>query len=176
MRWFSNISIPANGNAVIVYEAVANEFAPLGEEDGITNEATLSGGGLASPVTAEAQVSPLTDARLTISKSLSPSTVMDNGQLTYTFVIQNSGNTAADAALGAVITDTFDPILNPTSVTFNGVAWTEGTQYTYDEATGLFATVPGQITVPAATYTQDPVTGAYTVTPGTATLVVTGTI
>jgi hypothetical protein len=37
-------------------------------------------------------------------------------------------------------------------------------------------TVPGQITVPAATYTQDPITGAYTVNPGVATLVVTGTI
>ena len=48
--------------------------------------------------------------------------------------------------------------------------------YTYDETTGAFSTVPGVITVPAATYTQDPVTGAYTATPGTATLVVTGTI
>jgi len=61
-------------------------------------------------------------------------------------------------------------------VTFDGAVWTEGVQYNYDEATGLFTTVPGQILVPAATYTQDPVTGAYSVTPGTATLVVTGTI
>ena len=53
---------------------------------------------------------------------------------------------------------------------------TEGTQYTYDPATGLFATAAGQIPVPAATYTQDPVTGAYTMTPGIATLTVTGTI
>ena len=52
----------------------------------------------------------------------------------------------------------------------------EGVQYNYDETTGLFTTVPGQILVPAATYTQDPVTGAYTATPGIATLVVTGTI
>ena len=43
-------------------------------------------------------------------------------------------------------------------------------------ATGLFATVEGQILVPAATYTQDPTTGAYSVSPGIATLVVTGTI
>ena len=48
--------------------------------------------------------------------------------------------------------------------------------YNYNEATGLFTTVPGQILVPAATYVQDPVTGAYTATPGIATLVVTGTI
>ncbi|MBR5453517.1 MAG: hypothetical protein IKV54_05490, partial [Clostridia bacterium] len=61
-------------------------------------------------------------------------------------------------------------------VTFEGAAWTQGIQYNYSEATGLFTTVPGQILVPAATYTQDPVTGAYTLTPGIATLTVTGTI
>ena len=76
----------------------------------------------------------------------------------------------------AAITDTFDPILTDLTVTFNGAVWTEGVQYNYNEATGLFTTVPGQILVPAAIYTQDPVTGAYTLSPGIATLVVTGTI
>ena len=76
----------------------------------------------------------------------------------------------------AAISDLFDPILTDLTVTFNGAAWTEGVEYNYNPATGLFTTVPGQIVVPAATYTQDPVTGAYTVTPGIATLVVTGTI
>jgi hypothetical protein len=61
-------------------------------------------------------------------------------------------------------------------VTFDGATWTQGVQYNYDETTGLFTTVAGQIVVPAATYTQDPTTGEYTVTPGVATLVVTGTI
>ena len=69
-----------------------------------------------------------------------------------------------------------ESILNPISVTFEGAAWAETVNYTYDVATGAFATLPGQITVPAATYTQDPVTGAYTMNPGIATLVVTGTI
>jgi len=91
-------------------------------------------------------------------------------------VIQNTGNQAVVATDNAAITDTFDPILTALAVTFNGVTWTQGVQYNYDETTGLFTTVPGQITVPAATYTQDPVTGAYTLTPGVATLVVTGTI
>ena len=52
----------------------------------------------------------------------------------------------------------------------------DNVNYTYNEATGLFATLAGQITVPAATYTQDPTPGAYSVTPGISTLVVTGTI
>ena len=37
-------------------------------------------------------------------------------------------------------------------------AWTAPTNYTYDKTTGAFASVAGQITVPAATYTRDPVT------------------
>jgi uncharacterized repeat protein (TIGR01451 family) len=65
---------------------------------------------------------------------------------------------------------------NTVTVTYNGAAWTEGVQYEYNEATGLFTTNIGNITVPAATYTQDPATGEFTLTPGIATLVVTGTI
>ena len=113
---------------------------------------------------------------LSISKSITPAQVVDNDRVTYTFVIQNSGNQAVVATDDAAITDTFDPILTALSVTFNGVTWTQGVQYNYDETTGVFTTVPGQILVPAATYTQDPVTGAYTATPGIATLIVTGTI
>ena len=96
--------------------------------------------------------------------------------MTYTFLIQNAGNEALVATDDAVITDTFDPILTDLTVTLNGAPLTEGTGYTYDQTTGRFATVPGVITVPAATFTQDPTTGEYTSTPGLATLTVTGTI
>ena len=102
--------------------------------------------------------------------------MVDNDRVTYTFVIQNTGNEAVVATDNATITDTFDPILTNLVVTYNGTPWTEGVQYTYNEATGLFTTLPGALPVPAATYTQDPVTGAYTLTPGIATLTVTGTI
>ena len=56
------------------------------------------------------------------------------------------------------------------------MAWAEPANYTYNETNGSFATVAGQITVPAATFTQDAVTGIITTTPGTATVTVTGTI
>ena len=96
-------------------------------------------------------------------------------QLTYTFVLQNFGNTAATAGDNVILTDTFDPALTGLTVTYNGDAWTEGDNYTYDAATGTFATIAGQITVPAATYTQE-TDGTYTVTPGTTTVTVTGTV
>ena len=172
----SSINVPANGNATVIYSVRANEFAPLGTTGSITNTASVTGGGLSTDITAEATVPAETGTTLTITKALNPTTVTDNGQLTYTFVIQNTGTDPAIATDNLSITDTFDPTLTITSVSLNGTPLTEGTDYTYDETTGVFTTVPGQITVPAATYTQDPATGAFVVTPGTATLTVTGTV
>lgn len=74
-----------------------------------------------------------------------------------------------------MVTDTFDPRLSDLTVTLNGTALTAPTQYTYDAATGQFATVAGVITVPAATFTQN-TAGAYSVSPGTSTLTISGTI
>ncbi len=172
----SGLTIPANSNATLIYSARANEFAPLNADGTITNTATVTGGGLSTDITAQATVSAAQGPQLSISKALSPTTVVDNGEITYTFVIQNTGNEPAVATDNLIITDTFNPILDITSVTFNGTTWTEGTNYTYDETTGTFTTLPGQITVPAATYTRDPATGAFVITPGTATLTVTGTV
>lgn len=173
---FSGINLPGGSDAVLIYQAEVTAYANPDADGQITNTVTATGAGLSAPVTATATVNAETAPLLTISKSITPTQVVDNDRVTYTFVIQNSGNRAVVATDDAAISDVFDPVLTALAVTFDGAAWTEGTQYNYDEATGLFTTVPGQIVVPAATYTQDPVTGAYTVTPGVATLVVTGTI
>ena len=173
---FSNITVPAGGDVVIVYQAQANAFANPAVGGTIDNTVTVTGDGLSAPITATETVGAAAEPMLTISKSITPSQVVDNDRVTYTFVIQNSGNQAVVATDDATITDTFDPILTALAVTFDGIVWTQGVQYNYNETTGLFTTVPGQILVPAATYAQDPVTGAYTATPGIATLIVTGTI
>ncbi len=172
----SGINIPAGGDAVLIYQARVTNFAPAQADGSILNTATITGAGLTTPVTAQETVNAAQRPVLTITKSISPAQVTDNDRVTYTFLIQNSGNAPVALADNAAITDTFDPILTALTVTLDGVALAEGTQYTYDQTTGLFQTVPGQITVPAATYTQDTTTGEYTVTPGIATLVVTGTI
>ena len=172
----SGISIPAGSDAVLVYQARANAYADPAAGGTIDNTVTVTGAGLSTPITATQTVTADAAPQLTISKSITPTQVVDNDRVTYTFVIQNSGNQAVVVTDNAAITDVFDPILTDLTVTFDGAPWTQGVQYNYNQATGLFATVPGQITVPAATYTQDPATGTYTVTPGIATLVVTGTI
>ena len=171
----SGITVPANGVATIIYVARANQYAPLNLGGTITNTATISGGGI-TEITVTETVTVESGARLTISKSMCPTTVTENGRLTYTFVIENIGNTAAVATDNVAITDTFNPILTGLAVTFNGAAWTEGVNYTYSELTGEFSTIPGQITVPAATYTQDPVTGEWIIEPGVGVLTVTGTV
>ena len=172
----TGISIPGGSDAVLIYRARANQYADPAAGGTIVNTVSVTGPGINTPITATETVTVRTGPDLTISKSISPAQVVDNDRVTYTFVIRNSGNVPLVATDDAVITDTFDPVLTDLTVTFNGTPWIRGVQYTYDEATGLFATVPANITVPAATYARDPVTGAYILSPGTATLTVTGTI
>ena len=172
---FTGITVPGNGDAVLVYQARANGFADPSLEGFITNTVTITGGGLTAPITATETVNAAVGPDLSITKTITPAQVADNGRVTYTFLIQNNGNQAITAADAATVTDLFDPILTDLVVTLNGAALTEGTGYTYNAATGQFATLPGIVTVPAATFTQD-ATGVYTATPGLSTLTVTGTI
>lgn len=172
----SGITLPANSNMVLIYEASVTAFAPLGEADSIINTATVTGGGISAPITVTETVTPVAEAMLDITKSINPVPVAENGVVTYTFVIRNSGNAPADAAANVTLTDTFLPVLSDLTVLLDGVELSEGTGYTYAITEGEFATVPGVITVPAATYTQDPATGVWSITPGVTTLTVSGTI
>ena len=171
----NGVSVPAGGNAILVYEVSTNQYAPLTPDGQITNTGTVSGMGI-TPVLAEETVTAINSPDLTITKSISPVPVSEGEEVTYTFLIQNTGNTPLVATDNAVITDLFDPILTNISVSFNGALWTNGTEYNYNQATGLFETVPSNVTVPAAIYTQDPTTGVWSITPGTSTLVIKGII
>ena len=147
----SGISIPAGSDAVLVYQARANEYANPAVGGTITNTVTITGNGLNGPVTATATVTATAEPVLTITKSITPAQVVDNDRVTYTFVIQNAGNQTVVATDDATISDVFDPILTALAVTFNGTTWTQGVNYDYSEATGQFTTLPGQLVVPAAT-------------------------
>ena len=172
----SGITVPAGGNATLVYETSVTEYAPPFEGSEITNTATVSGESFSNDVEASETVTAESNSELTITKSITPIPVAANSRVTYTFVIQNTGNRAIVATDNATVTDLFDPILSDLTVSFDGTAWQEGTNYTYNEATGEFETLPGEITVPAATFVQDDETGRFITTPGVSVLTVTGTI
>jgi len=171
----TGITVPAGGNATIIYEAMVNQYAPLDAGSSITNNANISGGGI-TPVTVDEIVRAQTAPLLTITKSISPVPVTENGTITYTFLIQNGGSADADAASGVTVSDNFDPVLTNLTATYNGTPLVAGTDYTYNETSGEFMTTAGRITVPAAAFTQDATTGIWAINPGVGTLVVTGTI
>ena len=180
LKYYSNGTLqPAptvTAGALLIYEAEPNGYAPPAAGGTITNTASITGNGLTTPLTAQATVAAGETLRLSISKCMSPTSVVENGTVTYTFYLQNSGNTATAAADYVIVTDTFDPILSGLTVTLDGAPLTLGTDYTYDTATGAFATTAGTITVPAATAVQDAETGLWRITPGVTKLVITGTV
>ena len=169
----TGINVPAGGNAMLVYAASANSFAPMGDEAEIVNTATVSGAGF-EPVTASEAVSYSDGIDLAISKSLSPAAVEENGEVTYTFIIQNFGTVPAEAEDNVVFTDIFDPALSGITAEFNGAQWESGVNYAYDPDTGAFTSLDGQVTVPAAQFVQTEDTGEWSAQAGVSTLVIKG--
>ncbi|MBQ2817571.1 MAG: hypothetical protein IJF16_06545 [Clostridia bacterium] len=172
---FDDICVPAGGNAIIVYEAKVNGYAPLGIGDCIENCAVITGECLSEPVRASCCVEAAACPRLMISKSISPSVVTADCPVTYTFIIQNYGNTAADQLDSVVVSDVFDPCLSNIKVCCNGEDWDSPRNYNYNRSNGCFDTCAGEITVPAATYCRNDC-GQWEVSPGCVVLTVTGTI
>lgn len=177
----TGINVPAGGNAMLVYSADTNAFAPLGTGASIVNTITVSGTDTTGtkafdPITASETIYYSEGIDLAISKSLSPAAVEENGAVTYTFTIQNYGSTPAEAADNVIFSDTFTPALTDVTVEFNGTTWVEGTNYSYDPATGVFTSLDGQITVPAAQFSQDETTGEWSAQPGVSTLIIRGNL
>lgn len=169
MLEISGINLPQGSNAQLIYSVRTNGFAPLDAGSQITNTAALG------ELTATASVPVREESELTITKFVNPDSISASGEITYTFIIQNTGNAAAVATDDVRITDTFNPALNITEVVFNGEVWSENTNYAYNPQTGEFATENGQITVAAATFTRTE-NGAVITTPGVSVLTVRGTV
>lgn len=165
---FGAISIPPSSSVNIIYTARVNSSAPLAEGSVITNTATSE----CTDEGASASITVRNTVALTIAKAICPSNVSCGERVSYTFIIQNTGNT--EASDGVIVSDTFNPTLSDIEVTLDGETLS-ATSYSYDELTGVFTTEDGAITIPAATFTQGE-GGIVTTTPGVTVLTVSGII
>lgn len=170
-----DVDVPKNGNSMIIFEAMVNEYAPLFPGAEINTEIIGTGAQLPEPISDTEKIKAAKAPYLMIGKMLTPQMVFEHQKVTYTFVISNYGSAAADYDDNAVITDTFMPKLNITDVHLEDTVWTQGVDYFYT-AEGEFRSADHKINVEAATYSMDKNTGIWTVTPGVTKLYITGTM
>lgn len=78
----SGLSVPAGGNSLIIYEAIPNQYAPLATGGTVNNQVAVSAPGITT-LTAEETVYATAEPNLSITKSISPVPVAENGTLTY---------------------------------------------------------------------------------------------
>ena len=165
---FTIPSVPAGADALLIYQAGVNGFAPLEAGSEITNTASIEG---TEPLTVSATVPAADYADVSIEKEMSPNPVSEGGAMTVTFTIENRGNTEAT---NLVLTDDFPIALSDLAVTVNGAPVTD---FSFED--NLF-TLPAEgsgttLSVPKATFTQSE-TGETVVTPGVLTVLLTGTV
>ena len=87
----TGLNVPAGSNALIIYEARTNEFAPLASGSSISNEVS-SAGEFCATLTDTATVPVREEAIPVITKFTCGETVVCGGEISYTFVLQNLGN------------------------------------------------------------------------------------
>lgn len=171
---FTLPTLASGSRAQILYRALVNDNAPLAEGSTITNTASVTAGGITVPVSDTNTVTVDNYADVTVTKSMTPSSVVEGEALTYTFVINNYGNSEAT---DIVLTDAFDPAPENITVQVNGVS-VPATDYTYEGGVLTLPAATSQyaLSLPAATITQDITTGNVVVTPSSLTVTVTGVL
>ena len=120
---FTVPALQAGANAILLYKARVNAFAPIDAGGSITNTVTVQGEN--EPLTASFTIPADAYADVTVEKEMSPNPITDGSTLCVTFTIENAGNTEAT---GLTLSDEFPLPLSDVTVSVNGV---ETTDFTY---------------------------------------------
>ncbi len=158
-------------NAIIVYKARVNDYAPFESGESITNTAVVTADGLAESASAESTVDIGAYADVSIVKTMSPDPVQSGDTITYNFALYNYGNTEAT---NVVLTDSFSPAPVISNISINGNSISPS-EYSYIGGVLTLPVGTNTLTIPAATYTRSN-TGLVTKIPGLVTVTVVGTI
>lgn len=166
--------MPGNTVAILNYDVSTTIFAPLSAGSSIVNTAVLSGNAPRLPLTDSLTLPVAQRVDLEITKNASENPTI--GQpFTFTFTVLNYGNIGISATDYVVISDQLNPALTDLVVYANGVLWTEGNQYVYDETLYYFQTQYGAIQLSAATFSQDDF-GRWNTTPSSLVIQLTGNV
>lgn len=170
-------SIPANGNAQIIYIARANEYAGDALDTCIVNTATADNDCSCpcdEPVSDSNTICVEEFADLRVIKSACPDPVVCGETLNYNIELYNYGN---KPATDVVLTDTFTPPLANITVSVNGTV-IPASDYSYVNGTLTLPSAASgyEIAVPAATFERNATTGIVSVTPGNLGITISGTV
>lgn len=165
---FTIPTLSPQANALIIYRAKPNAYAPLACHSTITNAASWQADTVNEMISDHVSVQVASEADVQVIKTMYPNPITAGSAVTYTFHLSNSGNIPAQ---DIVLKDNFTPPLTDITVTFNHEIL-PSTGYTYED--GVLC-IENRLFVPAATYTREN-DGIITTIPGTAIITVSGTI
>ncbi|RMF03858.1 MAG: DUF11 domain-containing protein, partial [Chloroflexi bacterium] len=186
------ITSPANLNAgqSVALTLTVRAQSPLDNGTVLTNTYGLTAANLAAPISGPPVTTTVTSSpRISITKTVQPSSTLANKPITYTIIITNSGNaTAANIPITDTLPSGFSPISATWTATITGVDFTGQPQvltFTLPATTGstggdfanvVTATVGGvdissgpvaTVTVVPQVFSVDKIAGHNPVTPGT---------
>lgn len=173
---FKNITLKKNQTITLVYQGKINSYAPLGENNSIINKAKITYPNMTDSLVLESQLCYSNKANVKLEKSIDKTVYKSGEKIKHVIKILNYGINDLSLINNLTIKETFSPILKNIEVTYNGVKWTNGVNYSYNSASGNFITLSNQIALFKAKITKNENTNEYNLIPSFATLIIEGTI
>lgn len=173
---FKNITLKKNQTITLVYQGKINSYAPLGENNIIINKAKINYPNMTDSLVLESQLCYSNKANIKLEKSIDKTVYKIGEKIKHVIKILNYGINDLSLINNLTIKETFSPIIKNIEVTYNGVKWTNGVNYSYNSTSGNFITLSNQIALFKAKITKNENTNQYNLIPSFATLIIEGNL